>query len=106
MQYPGDGQPQGQLQQWNGQLYQGDPYAQPPYQDPRQQEPGQLWGNQPLGHVSGGATSASQTGQNPIPNQARSRVSSPRQTLMTSGRTTALTEVADFCRGISGTPVA
>ena len=74
MQYPGDGQPQGQLQQWNGQLYQGDPYAQPPYQDPsyqdpRQQEPGQLWGNQPLGHVSGGATSASQTGQNPIPNQ-------------------------------------
>lgn len=74
MQYPGDGQPQGQPQQWNGQLYQGDPYAQPPYQDPsyqdpRQQEPGQLWGNQPLGHVSGGATSASQTGQNPIPNQ-------------------------------------
>ena len=74
MQYPGDGQPQGQPQQWNGQLYQGDPYAQPPYQDPsyqdpRQQEPGQHWGNQPLGHVSGGATSAPQTGQNPIPYQ-------------------------------------
>ena len=74
MQYPGDGQPQGQPQQWNGQLYQGDPYVQPPYQDPsyqdpRQQEPGQHWGNQPLGHVSGGATSASQTGQNPIPYQ-------------------------------------
>ena len=73
MQYPGDGQPSGQPQQWNGQPYQGDPHVQPPYQYPnqypRQQGPGQPWANQSWDTASGDATNAPQAGPNPTPHQ-------------------------------------